>query len=291
MIKRPTPLNFPDYAICGRWEVNLADMDTKTITATLKFDGDITPDFSYDWEVEYNGEKYIMPLRKPQGSIEDNNRLASVDLTFEHWGIYQLKRYFFCTFTESETGILTPDKYDASVSLTLGDFVNYCAKCLKYYYGDSITIELNPEWAYKEEPTNITIQNSRIWEVLTQLYELYGVKWSIGASSANSDKYVIRVGFPTEELDHIFEHGFDGGLLKLERQVQSEDIVNIAIGRGGTDNLPKYYYKEIPDDEKEFYHQDPDWIPELSNIYFDRLRGATFRSYIQGWKTKHYPTK
>lgn len=290
MIKRPTPLNFPDYAICGRWEVNLADMDTKTITATVKFDGDTTPDFSYDWEVEYNGEKYIMPLRKPQGSIEETSRMASVDLTFEHWGIYQLKRYFFCTFTESETGILTPDKYDASVSLTLGDFVNYCAKCLKYYYGDSITIELNPEWAYKKEPTNITIQNSRIWEVLTQLYELYGVKWSIGASSANSDKYVISVGYPTEELDHIFEYGFDGGLLKLERQVQSEDIVNIAIGRGGTDNLPKYYYKEIPDDEKEFYYQDPDWIPELSNIYFDRLRGATFRSYIQGWKTKHYPT-
>ena len=73
-------------------------MDTKTITATLKFDGDTTPDFSYDWEVEYNGEKYIMPLRKPQGSIEDNSRMASVDLTFEHWGIYQLKRYFFCTF-------------------------------------------------------------------------------------------------------------------------------------------------------------------------------------------------
>lgn len=289
MIKDIKELNFPSYATLSNAEVNIPDMGEPSITTQIKIDGEITPDFSYDWEALFQGAKYIMPLRKPQGAKENTSLSSSINLTFQHWAVYQLKRFYFCTIAEVAAGTVNPDKYIASVSLNLESFINLFSQVLEYYYGDAITIDLNPAWQSKEEPTVIEISHSFIWDVLIQLYELFAVRWMI-EPNGDTEHYVIKVGYPTEEIDHIFEYGFEGGLLKVERQVQDEDIRNMLIGRGGDTNLPKYYFKQIPEAEKELYHQDPDWIPELANIYFDKLRGATFRSYIQGWKTKHYPT-
>ena len=73
MIPDIQELNFPkidgkQYATLSHATVNLADMGEKTITTQVKIDGDIVPDFSQDWEVEFQGEKYIMPLRIPEGA-------------------------------------------------------------------------------------------------------------------------------------------------------------------------------------------------------------------------------
>lgn len=267
-------------------------MGEKTISTQVKINGDITPDFSRDWEVEFQGEKYIMPLRQPQGAKENTSLNSTIGLTFQHWAIYQLKRWTFVTMQPIDTGTAVADEEVAPVQLNLKDFCDLFGQVLRYYYGDTITIDLNSAWQYDNAPTAIEISHSYIWNVLIDAFHgKYGVRWAIEPREDNDntvkggERYVIKIGYPTTEVDHIFEYGFEGGLLKLERQVQSEDIRNMIKGRGGEKNIPKYYFKKSPDEEK--WRSDPDWIEELANIYFTNLMPATFRSYIQGWKAAH----
>lgn len=412
MIKDIKELNFPSYATLSQATVNIADMGEKTISAQIKIDGNIAPDFSKDWEVEFKGEKYIMPLRQPQASKDNTSLNSSIDLTFQHWAIYQLKRWYFFTLQPVETGTAIPDKYIAPVSLNLKDFCALFNQVLEYYFSGDISINLNPEWESNVEPTSIEINNSYLWDILIKFYELYATRWEIvpepnlirlnssdwyvksfsessaigtkwenteysssrwlrhrrlipcrnkvtieastgtvisfmqfdenggylgkatyhgvisftdeetlktldldprtcsigliltktGISNINlgilddinlnitsegNARYIIDVGYSATELSHVFEYGFEGGLLKVERQVQDENIRNMLLGRGGDQNLPYRYFKNV-DPQNPSFLADPDWIPELKNIYFNELRGATFRSYVQGWKAKHY---
>lgn len=268
-------------------------MGEKTITTQVKIDGEIVPDFSRDWEVEFQREKYIMPLRIPQGAKENTSLNSTIDLTFQHWAIYQLKRWPFVTIQQIAAGTYLPDEEVATVQLNLKDFCILFGQVLKYYYGDAITIDLNPAWQYKQEATIITISHTKIWNVLIDAFHSkYGVRWEIKAASDNSnavkggERYVIRVGYPTTEVDHIFEYGFEGGLLKVERQVQSEEIHNMLKGRGGETNIPFRYFKDTDPNNPDF-RPDPDWVEELANIPFKNLMPATFRSYVQGWKAAH----
>lgn len=268
-------------------------MGEKTITTQVKIDGEIVPDFSFDWEVAFQGEKYIMPLRIPQGAKENTSLNSTIDLTFQHWAIYQLKRWPFVTIQQIAAGTYLPDEEVATVQLNLGDFCILFGQVLKYYYGDAIKIDLNPAWEYKQEATIITISHTKIWNVLIDAFhDKYGVRWEIKAASDNSntvkggERYVIRVGYPTTEVDHIFEYGFEGGLLKVERQVQSEEIRNMLKGRGGDKNIPFRYFKDT-DPNNPGFRPDPDWVEELANIPFTNLMPATFRSYVQGWKAAH----
>lgn len=291
MIKDIQELNFPKYATFRKATCALQDMAEKTITSQIEVDGDITPDFSYDWEVEFKGEKYIMPLRKPQAGKENTSLDSTVDLTFQHWAVYQLKRWYFFTIQPVESGTAVPDKYIAPVSLNLKDMCGLFGQVLEYYYGDRIVMDFNDPathengWGYDAEPTTVDINHSFLWDVLIKFYELYGVRWQI-EPNGDADHYVIKVGYATDEISHIFEYGFEGGLLKVERQVQDEDLRNMLLGRGGDKNLPYRYFKRHDENNKTF-SPDPDWIPELAYIYFSELHGATFRSYIQGWKAAH----
>ena len=56
-------------------------MGEKTITTQVKIDGDIVPDFSFDWEVAFQGEKYIMPLAGKTLTRDNGktNRIVNVD--------------------------------------------------------------------------------------------------------------------------------------------------------------------------------------------------------------------
>lgn len=284
MIEDIKNINIPDYAEFKDASAQLQDMGEKTITANVEIAGGVVPDFSSDWEVEFQGERYIMPLRSPQGSRDNNKLSSSLSLTFRHWAIYQLKRYYFVTLQPIESGTAIADKYEASVNLNLHGFCDLFGQVLKHYYGNAIKVDLNPAWVYDSEPTAVEISYSYIWDVLAEVYNLYGVRWYITGSGHS---YTIKFGYPTNEVAHIFEHGFNGGLLKIERQVQNDNIRNRIVGRGSTENLPYRYFKQT-DENNDTFSPDPDWIPELANIYFDRLRGATFRSYVQGWKKKHY---
>ena len=305
MIPAITELNFPkidgkQYATLTQATANIADMDEKTITTQIKIDGEIVPDFSFDWEVEFQGEKYIMPLRMPAGS-KDNEKLKSqIDLTFQHWAIYQLKRWPFVTIQQTAAGTYLPDEEVATVSLNLGDLCELFGQVLEYYYGGKITLDFNDYkknpttgWVYDDTAIVVTISHTKIWNVLIDtFYNKFGVRWEIKPAADNSntvkggERYVIRVGYPTTEVDHIFEYGFEGGLLKVERQVQSDEIRNMLKGRGGDTNIPFRYFKNTDPNNKDF-KPDPDWVEELKNIYFPNLMPATFRSYVQGWKAAH----
>lgn len=272
-------------------------MGEKSITTQIKIDGEIVPDFSHDWEIEFQGEKYIMPLRIPQGAKENTSLNSTIDLTFQHWAIYQLKRWPFVTIQQIAAGTYLADEEVAPVQLNLKDFCILFGQVLEYYYGGAITIDFNDDpvtgWQYKQEATRIEISHTKIWNVLIDAFhDKYGVRWEIKPTAENSntvkggERYVIRVGYPTTEVDHIFEYGFEGGLLKVERQVQSEEIRNMLKGRGGETNIPFRYFKAKDDNNPDF-KPDPDWVEELANIYFPNLMPATFRSYVQGWKAAH----
>ncbi len=260
-------------------------MAEKTITTQVRIDGQITPDFSYDWAVSFKGNKYIFPFRIPPGSIDDTSLLSTVDLTFQHWAVYELKRQYFFSVPNLEAGTTVPDKYVTPVSLNLRDFCKLFAMVLAYYYDNKIAVDLYEGWEADPAPVTVEISYTKIWDVLIKLYELYGVRWQI-EPNGDIDHYVIKVGYPTTEVSHVFEHGFKGGLLKFEQQVQDDIVRNMIYGRGGNKNLPYRYFKKHDEDNKTF-SPDPDWIPELKDIPFTELRGATFRSYIQGWKAKH----
>ena len=289
MIEAIKEINFPPYATLSKATVTLNDMGDRTITTEINIDGATTPDFSYDWEVEFKGERYIQPLRKPQ-ALKDNQSLKStISLTFYHWAIYQLKRDFFVELASTQAGTAFADKYVAPLAVNLGEFVVAFNKVLSYYFPNGkIYAVLNPDWEFDSERHYVDINYSYLWDVLQKTHELFNVRWSI--EKDNNGNYAIRFGYPAGELTHVFEYGFEGGLLKVERQVQDTNIRNKILGRGGSKNLPYLYFKDydkypLGDDGNQGMIPDPDAIPELANIYFAELRDSNFRSYVQGWKT------
>lgn len=289
MIESIKEINFPQYATLSQATVVLNDMGDRTITADVKIDGAVSPDFSYDWEIEFKGERYIQPLRKPYALKDDKSSRSTISLTFYHWAIYQLKRDFFVELASTQAGTAFADKYVSPLAVNLGEFVTAFNNVLSYYFPDKkIYAVLNPDWEYDPERKYVDISYSYLWDVLQRTHELFGVRWTI--EKDNSGNYAIRFGYPAGELTHIFEYGFKGGLLKVERQVQDTNIRNKILGRGGSQNLPYLYFKDYDKypsggDGNQGMIPDPDAIPELSNIYFSELRDSNFRSYIQGWKS------
>ena len=290
MIPQITEINFPEYATLSTATATLVDMGDKTITTQVKIDGSIVPDFSYDWEIEFQGERYIHPLREPQASKGNESISSAIDLTFYHKGIYDLKRYFFVDLATTESGTAMVDKYIVPLSLNIEEFVTALNNVLAYYYGNTYKVYLNPDFEFDATDKKLVdINYTHIWDVLTQTYELFGARWT-WESHDESDEvqyHTIKIGYPSTEVSHIFKYGFEGGLLKFERQVQSAEIRNQMFGRGGSQNLPYRYFKK-QDPNNTSWKADPDWIPELELIAFSELRGKSFRDYVRGWKAQRY---
>ena len=287
MIKHIREINFPDYATLEQATVTINDMGDRSISTQVKIDGSVVPDFSYDWEVEFKGERYIHPIRKPQGTKDNASMSAKIDMVFYHWAIYEMKRQHFVEMASTIAGTAIADKYIASMCLNLEDFVTAFNLVLNHYFGGRIIISLNPNplQPYSKEAKFVSVSYSYIWDVLQQMHKIYGVRWTL---KTNADGVCeILMGYPAEEVSHIFEYGFEGGLLSVHRQVQSTDIRNRLLGRGGSKNLPYRYFKD-KDPNNPLFEADPDWIPELANITFTELRGKTFRDYVRGWKAKRY---
>ena len=286
MIPAIKELNFPEYATLSQATVTLNDMGERVITTQVKIDGNIKPDFSYNWEVEFMGERYIHPLRTPQ-AVKDNSSVCSnIDLVFEHWAIHNMKRFYFVELASTSAGTAFANKYIVPLGLNLGDFCTALQNVLDFYFKDenfSFKVDLNPNLEYSLDRAFINISYSYIWDVLQEIYKIYGVRWYF---HYDDSIYYIKIGYPALEVSHIFEYGYDKGLISLERQVQDSNIRNALLGRGGSKNLPKYYFKNAP--EGSLYASDPDAIPELEFVAFTELRGKTFRDYVKGWKAARY---
>lgn len=285
MIPQITEINFPAYATLNNATVTLAEMGDRTITTQIKIDGDIVPDFT-GWALEFKGERFVLPTKEPQAAKDNTSRRSTVDLTFTSWAVNELKRYFFVEMASITAGTAIADKYKASLGLNLENFVIAFNNVLDYYFAGQIRMDLFGAGTgmYSQEPSFVEIDNTYIWEVLQKVYEIYDVRWTFAYDDTNH-RYLIKVGYPAPEIDdHDFEYGYQGGLLRFERQVQDYDITNVLLGRGGEKNLPYRYFKKVDPNNPE-WQADPDAIPELKNIYFENLRDINFRRYVQGWKT------
>lgn len=72
MIRGITEVNLPSYATLHQATVSFQDMGDRTITSQVRIDGNIVPSFvgtdGKDWTLMFRGQKFIMPIRKPQAS-------------------------------------------------------------------------------------------------------------------------------------------------------------------------------------------------------------------------------
>lgn len=284
---------FPEYATLHQATVSLTTMGERTISTQIRIDGDVVPEFGvtqdgvfHPMELRFKGERFVLPVREPQAMKDNTTRNSLIDLTFVSWPTHQMKRYFFVEMASVTAGTAIADKYIASLALSLENFVDAFNNVLNYYFNGKIQMDLflKGQGIYSNEVSYVEINYSYIWDVLTKIYDIYDVRWWIEYNEAD-DVYYIKVGYTPEGItDHDFAYGYEGGLLKFERQLQDDNITNILLGRGGEKNLPYRYFKRTDEYNTE-WAADPDAIPELANIYFDRLRDINFRSYVQGWRT------
>lgn len=265
--------------------VTLVDMGERTIETQVRIDGDITPNFE-GWELYYKNERFVLPIRDPQAAKDNTTRNSLVDLTFRSWVVEELKRYFFFTTDPKATSTAVPDQYQASVKVKLSDFIQIFARVLNYYWPNhEITIEYNAAGPAGPNEVLFEIDHLKVWDVLTRFHEIFGARWYFQPVAIQGGyRYVIKVGYDAPTInDHVFEYGYDGGLMRFERQVQDENITNVLLGRGGEKNLPYRYFKKTLEKSGHTWTGDPDAIPELQNIYFDRLHDVNFRWYVRGW--------
>lgn len=283
MIPAITEINFPPYATLHQATVSFEEMGERTISTQVRIDGDVVPNFE-GWELEFRGERFVLPTLKPQATKENSSRNSIIDLVFTSASIYDLRRYFFAEMTQIEQGTLVIDKYVASLRLSLTNFVAAFNRVLSYYFPNGeYVMNLNPSYVDSGEVKDFEIDYMYIWDVLAKFYEVYEVPWK--AVTNGSGNTVIRVGYEQETIsDHIFEYGFEGGLLRFERHVEDTEIHNVLLGRGGEKNLPYRYFKDT-DPYNTAWAADPDAIPELSKVFFPRLLDANFRRYVEGWRT------
>lgn len=263
--------------------VSFEEMGERTITTQVRVDGDIAPNFN-GWELEFRGETFVLPTLKPQAVKDNSTRNSLIDLVFTSAPVNELKRYFFAEMTEIEVGTVIIDKYVASLRLTLTNFVAAFNKVLEYYFPDGEFVMDLASAVDDGEVKDFPIDYMYIWDVLNKFYEIYNVPWRFIRDSGVT---YIKVGFTPDAIDeneHIFQYGFDGGLLRFERHVEDTDIYNVLLGRGGEKNLPYRYFKKT-DEYNPIWAADPDAIPELRNVFFSRLLDGNFRNYVQGWKT------
>lgn len=288
MIQGIREINFGEgtsapYATLHQATVTFEEMGERTISTQVRIDGDIVPDFT-GWALEFRGERFVLPTLKPQATKDNSSRNSLIDLTFTSSPIHDLKRYFFVEMSEIENGTMIIDKYVSSLRLSLPNFVAAFNRVLAYYFPNgNYVMDLNPSYQSSTEVKEFPIDYMYIWDVLLKINEVYGVKWTISTNSEGVT--AIHVGYDSETIDdHIFEYGFDGGLLRFERHVEDTDIYNVLLGRGGEKNLPYRYFKKT-DPYNTIWAADPDAIPELKTVYFSRLLDGNFRNYVQGWKT------
>lgn len=276
-------INFPSYATLHQATASFAEMGERSITTQVRIDGDVVPNFD-GWELSFKGERFILNTKEPQAAKDNTTRNSLVDLTFVSWPINELKRYFFFEAASVSTGTAIADKYKAPVNLNVEDFAVLFNQVLNHYFGGKIVFSLymSGQGQYSTDLALVEIDYTYIWDVLVKFFEVYGVRWRI-EYNGTTDVYTIKAGWPDASIDdHDFEYGYKGGLLRFERQVQDVDIHNILLGRGGEKNLPYRYFKRV-DPQNPDWAADPDAIPELANISFDRLRDINFRWYVRGW--------
>ncbi|MDD7490376.1 MAG: hypothetical protein PUK22_04360, partial [Bacteroides sp.] len=258
------------------YEINDADMGESTITATVKFDQ--VMQFHPDWYVLLNGEKYKLGITEPSGKRSTTRINVEYTLTF-HSSREDLKRYTFMDFVEYGSGNPQPSQHTFSLqACTLGQLVNRFNINLQYYLGSLWTMELSKD-ADPSIVADLSFDKASLWDVLTELYKDYGVRWTI---RSNEGYMTIVVGEDATELQTIFEYGKGNGLISVERTNPTERIVTRLRGKGSEKNLPANYFHAAT---SAFPIADPDTNSILQGIFYNRLYPKCYRDYVRGYNS------
>lgn len=264
--------------------VNEVDMGESVITMDVYFGPEEEPGFNLNWTVQYNGETYHLKSYAPPGIKDLKSLRYKYTLTFVSER-EDLKFYPFSNIIKLTDGTLQTIGMKFAFLADLTEFVGRLRDNLAYYYGARWKVVLNPDMEINPFRATVSVDKTTIWDVLTQLYELYSVRWSI---EEDNGQISIKVGFPSPEIEHIFDYGdvpmdeanADGtGLVSIQRVNDQTDIYTRLIGRGSTRNLPYRYFKGAAG----AFVGDPDAnaITELS--YYSNLMPKSYRDYVRGW--------
>ena len=264
--------------------VNEVDMGESVITMDVHFGPEEEPGFNLNWTVQYNGETYHLKSYAPPGIKDLKSLRYKYTLTFVSER-EDLKFYPFSNIIKLTDGTLQTIGMKFAFLADLTEFVGRLRDNLAYYYGARWKVILNPDMEINPFRATVSVDKTTIWDVLTQLYELYSVRWSI---EEDNGQISIKVGFPAPEIEHIFDYGdvpmdetnADGtGLVSIQRVNDQTDIYTRLIGRGSTRNLPYRYFKGAAG----AFVGDPDAnaITELS--YYSNLMPKSYRDYVRGW--------
>lgn len=264
--------------------VNEVDMGESVITMDVYFGPEEEPGFNLNWTVQYNGETYHLKSYAPPGIKDLKSLRYKYALTFVSER-EDLKFYPFSNIIKLTDGTLQTIGMKFAFLADLAEFVGRLRDNLAYYYGARWKVILNPDMEINPFRATVSVDKTTIWDVLTQLYELYSVRWSI---EEDNGQISIKIGFPAPEIEHIFDYGdvpmdeanADGtGLVSIQRVNDQTDIYTRLIGRGSTRNLPYRYFKGAAG----AFVGDPDAnaITELS--YYSNLMPKSYRDYVRGW--------
>ena len=258
--------NFPSYIDgINAFEFNEVDMGESSISTSIMLDAKIDPDFKPDWSVEYLGEKFILDSILPSGIKDNSSMRYKYSLIFKS-EIQELKKYPFLDMVDLGSGNQLPSVSSFSFQGTLTEFIDRYNLNLKYYVGDKWSMVYDSQDPIPTKSITVSVSNASLWSMLTQIYDLYEVRWI-------RDGYSIKVGALASEIEHIFEYGKNNGLYSIERVNPNADLYTRLIGVGGSTNMPESYFKL----------NDPDTNNIIKTMYFSGIVPKQYRDYIRGW--------
>lgn len=277
--------NKPIYKVSA-FVFSEADMGESSITCDIYLSADKDPGFSRSWYIEYRGEKFYLSTLQPP-AIKDNSTVRyKYSLTFKSER-EDLKRYDMLDLVKANEEDLIPDKYSFSFQGDIVQFVDRFNANLKYNLGTRWEMRLAE--GVTSESVVVSCQDGvKMWNLLLQVYDLYGIRWYI---APDNGKMVVFVGYKPTEIEHIFEYDPDktetgerGGLYSIERVNPLSDIYTRMRGVGSTKNLPYRYFKGQSQVESEKqYPADSDYNEIIANNNYPNLMPKCFRDYLKGW--------
>lgn len=263
-----------------------ADMGEASITCDIYVPADADPAFSLQWYVDYRGERFYLSTLQPPAVKDTSSAQYKYSLTFKSER-EDLKRYDMLDLVKSNEEDLIPDKYSFAFQGDIVQFVDRFNANLQYNFGTRWEMRLAD--GVTSESVVVSCQDGvKLWNLLTQVYDLYGIRWYI---AAEGNTMVIFTGYEPTEVEHIFEYdpdkdeaGVTGGLYSIERVNPLSDIYTRLRGTGGTKNLPYRYFKaQSQVSGEQQYPADPDYNAIIANNNYTNLMPKCFRDYLKGW--------
>ena len=258
-----------------KWQVNEytftdPQMGIRSISMTVKHPsmwagGDAVPevaDFNGAY-VEYDGETYSISSSKP--TAEKSN----TSLDYIYTLIFKGEEDELTRRKVRNLALVSVDNYVSqgtifSISATISQFAKLIENNLTHYFGDKWSVNLS---ALDSDTVQVDVNNISLWDLLVKTYEYYGVRWNIRGN-------VINIGVEPEYIEHVFDYGAEGGLVKITRTAPDMSIVNRLSGMGGTRNVPMNYFTS------RYSNFPPDPNPINDTVYIRNIMPKVFRDSV-----------